>query len=82
MLDELLLFYDKNDIFDQDDIEMLRRVQFNRNCIHAYMDRNIGTWSDLQYTVRFFIYLLEKLMNSYPDLDDMRTAEAEANRYY
>lgn len=44
MLDELILFYDKNDILDKDDIQILRNIKSNRNCIHAYMERNIGTW--------------------------------------
>lgn len=61
MLDEIILFYEKNEILDQDDIEALRSIQKNRNCIHAYMERNIGTWQDLQYSVRFFCALLETL---------------------
>lgn len=61
MLDEIILFYEKNEILDQDDIEVLRSIQRNRNCIHAYMERDIGSWSDLQYSIRFFCTLLETL---------------------
>ena len=61
MLDEIILFYDKNEIINKDEIKNLRILQSNRNCIHAFMDRNIGTWFDLQYCIRFFCALLETL---------------------
>lgn len=67
MLDEIISFYEKNKIFDQDDIEVLRSIQKNRNCIHAYMDRDIGLWSELQYCIRFFCALLETLTFRLPE---------------
>lgn len=71
MLDELIMFYEKNAIFDRDDIEELRNIQGNRNCIHAYMERTIGTWMDLQYAVRFFCYLMENMLFRFPDVDNI-----------
>lgn len=62
MLDEIISFYEKNRILDKDDIEILRSIQKNRNCIHAYMDREIGLWSQLQYCIRFFCALIETLI--------------------
>lgn len=67
MLDEIISFYEKNKILDQDDIEVLRSIQKNRNCIHAYMDRDIGLWSELQYCIRFFCALLETLTFRLPE---------------
>lgn len=67
MLDEIISFYEKNKILDQDDIEVLRSIQKNRNCIHAYMDRDIGLWSEMQYCIRFFCVLLETLTFRLPE---------------
>ena len=67
MLDEIISFYEKNKILDQDDIEVLRSIQKNRNCIHAYMDRDIGLWSEMQYCIRFFCALLETLTFRLPE---------------
>ena len=67
MLDEIISFYEKNKILDQDDIEVLRRIQKNRNCIHAYMDRDIGLWSEMQSCIRFFCALLETLTFRLPE---------------
>jgi hypothetical protein len=72
MLDELILFFEKNEIFDKDDIDELRNIQSNRNCIHAYMERIIGTWMDLQYATRFFGYLMENMLNRFPDIDNVK----------
>lgn len=67
MLDEIISFYEKNKILDQDDIEVLRSIQKNRNCIDAYMDRDIGLWSEMQYCIRFFCALLEILTFRLPE---------------
>lgn len=67
MLDEIISFYEKSKILDQDDIEVLRSIQKNRNCIHAYMDRDIGLWSEMQYCIRFFCALLETLTFRLPE---------------
>lgn len=67
MLDEIISFYEINRILDQDDIEVLRSIQKNRNCIHAYMDRKIGLRSELQYCIRFFCALLETLAFRMPE---------------
>lgn len=67
MLDELIQFFSKNEIFDTDDIEELRFIQTNRNCIHAFMERQIGNWLSLQYSIRFFVYLMELIQAKLPD---------------
>ena len=35
------------------------------------MDRNIGQWADLVYSVRFFCYLMEMLGDRLPDLEEL-----------
>lgn len=69
MLDELIQFYIENKIVDKDEITLLRKIQQNRNCIHSYMDRDIGTWQNLQYSVRFLVYLMESFIERLPDVD-------------
>ena len=55
---------------DEDDIAYLKRIQSNRNGIHSFQHRDIGTWNDLQYSVRFFCYLLEWVIFHLPDISD------------
>ena len=69
MLDELIQFFSKNEIFDTDDIEEMRFIQLNRNCIHAFMERQIGNWYSLQYSIRFFVYLMELILSKLPDCE-------------
>jgi nitrogen regulatory protein PII-like uncharacterized protein len=67
MLDDLIVFFDKNGIVDADDVCILRTIQSNRNCVHAYSDRFIGTFADLKYCIRFFCYLMECFTSRFPD---------------
>lgn len=70
MLDELIQFYSKLDLMDEDDINYLKIIQSNRNGIHSFQSRSIGTWSDLQFSIRFFCYLLDWIENHLPDITD------------
>lgn len=70
MLDELIQFCEQQNLFDDDTIWYLRLIQQNRNAIHAYMDRTIGTWNDLQYATRFFVAFLNEMMFRLPELPD------------
>ena len=72
MLDELIQFCHQHELFDEDDIQYLKIIQSNRNGIHAYMDRDIGSWVDLQYASRFWCYLLDYIMSCLPDIHDAR----------
>lgn len=60
MLDEIIQFYIAQELLDEDEIQYLRIIQSNRNGIHSFESRTIGTWSDLQYATRFWCYLLEE----------------------
>ena len=56
--DEDDLFYDKNEILDKADIEVIRNIQANRNCIDAFTERRIENKYNLQYSIRFFCFFI------------------------
>lgn len=68
MLDELIQLYISLELLDEDEIFYLRTIQSNRNGIHSFESRRIGTWYDLQYCVRFFCYLLKWILYRLPDV--------------
>jgi len=70
MLDELIQLYQKLELMGEDEIFYLKEIQSNRNGIHSFQHREIGTWNDLQYSVRFFCYLLEWVIYHLPDISD------------
>lgn len=70
MLDELIQICEQEKLFDDEVNGYLRSIQKSRNAIHAYMDRTIGNWDDLQYASRFFVAFLEEIMRRLPELPD------------
>lgn len=70
MLDELIQLFTYLELFDEDDLDNLKAIQSNRNGIHSFQSRTIGTWADLQYSVRFFCYLMDWILNHLPDIPD------------
>lgn len=70
MLDELIQLYKHLELLDDDEITWLKEIQSNRNGIHSFQDRKMGTWSDLQFSVRFFCYLLKWVIEHLPDVPD------------
>lgn len=70
MLDELIQLYIYLDLMDEDEIFYLKMIQSNRNGIHSFQNREIGTWNDLQFSIRFFCYLLEWVIAHLPDISD------------
>ena len=69
MLDELIQLYIYLELLNEDEIRYLRLIQSNRNGIHSFESRKMGTWRDLQYCVRFFCYLLEWVEFHLPDCE-------------
>lgn len=69
MLDELIQLYIYLDLMNEDEIRYLRLIQSNRNGIHSFENRKMGTWRDLQFSVRFFCYLLEWVEFHLPDCE-------------
>lgn len=70
MLDEIIKYYTAMKLMDEDEIGYLQTIQSNRNGIHSFENRTIGTWDDLQYCVRFWCYLLEWILNRLPEVPD------------
>ncbi len=70
MLDELIQLFKALELFEEDEITYLKEIQSNRNGIHSFESRTIGTWSDLQQCIRFFCYLMEWELNHLPDIPD------------
>lgn len=70
MLDELIKLYIELDLLDEDELVYLKGIQSNRNGIHSFQNRTIGTWMDLQYSIRFFCYFMEWVLNRMPDILD------------
>ena len=63
---QIISFYQKQKILDEDDIGVLRVIQSNRNGIHVYMGRSMGTWMDLQNAIRHMGAILELLTLKLP----------------
>jgi len=70
MLDEIIQFYASKELLDDDELSALKAIQSNRNGIHSFEGRVIGSWADLQYCVRFWCYLLEWILERLPDIPD------------
>lgn len=70
MLDEIIRYYVSMELLDDDEISALKEIQSNRNGIHSFERRTIGTWFDLQYCVRFWCYLLEWILEKLPEIPD------------
>lgn len=70
MLDELIQLYSTLELMDEDELSYLRLIQSNRNGVHSFQSRETGTWNDLQFSVRFFCYLLDWVINHLPDIPD------------
>lgn len=70
MFDELIQLFTFLELFDEDEIDVLKMIQSNRNGVHAFQSRTIGTWADLQYGVRFFCYLMDWVLEHLPDIPD------------
>jgi len=71
-LDELIKFYDsQNVIARRNYTDVLRTIQRNRNCIHAYMDREVGSPQAFKECLIQFGRMLEDLIMQLPDLDAM-----------
>ena len=68
MFDELVQLFSALELFEEDELDCLRTIQSNRNGIHSFQSRTIGTWADLQYSIRFFCYLMEWVVSHLPDI--------------
>ena len=70
MLNELIQLYDSLDLLEEDELNSLKTIQANRNGIHSFQNRSIGSWEELKYSIRFFCYLLEWIIYHLPDIPE------------
>lgn len=70
MLDELIQLYKKIDVMDQEELDYLQIIQSNRNGIHSFQHRDIGSWSEFQNGIKFFCYLMEWVLWRIPDISE------------
>lgn len=68
-LDELIQLYKHIHLLESDEIDMLRIIQINRNCIHTFKKREIGDYNELMRCLYFYICLLDILIQRLPDCD-------------
>lgn len=71
MLDEIIQFYVSQNLLDDEEVMYLKTIQSNQNGIHSFESRKIGNWDNLQYSVRFWCYLLEWILFHLPDIPDL-----------
>lgn len=70
-LEELKTFFMKKNILDDDWIKYIEYVQQKRNAIHAFKDRDIGSYGDLRKCVRKYLELLTEINSRLPYPDDI-----------
>lgn len=70
MLDELIQICEQEELFNREVNSYMRLIQKSRNAIHAYIDRTIGTWNELQYATRFLVAFVNELVFRLPELPD------------
>lgn len=70
MLDELIKLYQHLELMNEDELTYLKGIQANRNGIHSFQNRKLGTWFDFKYSVRFFCYLMDWVAFHLPDVPD------------
>ena len=70
MLDELIQLFRKLELFDDNDLNFLEKIKANRNGIHSFENREIGSWEELHYCIHFFCYLMEWVLFRLPDIPD------------
>lgn len=68
-LDELIQLYKHIHLLESDEIDMLRIIQINRNCIHSFKKREVGDYNELMRCLFFYICLLDKLIQRLPNCD-------------
>lgn len=70
MLKDLKVFFKKKEILSSEWIDYIDKVQKRRNAIHAYKDKDIGTFSEFHACVEQYLNLLQEVNNRVPYPDD------------
>lgn len=69
-LEELRCFFIKKDILSDEWINYIQNVQRKRNAIHAYKDKDIGTFSEFYACAKLYLNLLQEINSRIPYPDD------------
>ncbi len=70
-LEELKVFFMKKSILDDKWIKYIEYVQQKRNAIHAFKDRDIGSYSELRKCVKEYLELLHEINSRLPYPDNI-----------
>jgi hypothetical protein len=70
-LEELKTFFIKKHILDDKWIKYIEYVQQKRNAIHAFKDRDIGSYGDLRKCVEKYLEVLQQINSRLPYPDDI-----------
>lgn len=71
-LSPLIDFYFSNEIFTRGDIDQdsLNRIRDYRNAIHSFQKRSIGSWEELNESLKYFLILLYDLLDRLPEIPE------------
>lgn len=77
-LNELISFFAKEVGWESGKIDKLHFIRKNRNCVHSFKERDLGTWGELFDCLKFFCSMILDLTAMTPDVDEYLAYEAEA----
>lgn len=65
-MEDLKVFIQKEEIFEEKWIEYISLIQIRRNAIHAYRNRDIGNWKEFFNSVEIFRDFTNLIKNQLP----------------
>jgi hypothetical protein len=71
VLDTLIDYVEKAELFAPEEIELCKFVQARRNAIHAFKDRPIGTGLELHRAIKKYLTMLRSTAQGLPYPDDL-----------
>jgi hypothetical protein len=74
-LEKLRVFFNKVKLWSDDWNSYVMQVQLYRNAIHAFKDRNIGTFSDFVMCVRRYLEMIDEFNLGLPYPDEISVPE-------
>ncbi|WP_183108699.1 hypothetical protein [Thermohalobacter berrensis] len=81
ILGSLINFYYSNNLWPDDDADRIKAkmdfIRENRNCVHSFKERYVGTWEELLDSLKFFTQIMLELLSRLPDVDEILQYEIE-----
>lgn len=65
-LDELIQFYRKEKLIDDEEYHYLHSIQIHRNGVHSFLERSVGDWEELIDCSKFLCYMQQWIMSHIP----------------